>query len=125
MEINVKVNVEFGERTLKVLEGLGKVYAVVQPKEEEKKAVKAVKEVQKAEVKPEKVEEVEVEEVDIEEPTEKSEVTFDELRAMFGEKNTKANQPKLKKLINDLGYVKLSQIPEKKYAEALELLEAI
>lgn len=120
MEINVKVNVEFGERTLKVLEGLGKVYAVVQPKEEEKKAVKAVKEVQKAEVKPEKVEEV-----DIEEPTEKSEVTFDELRAMFGEKNTKANQPKLKKLINDLGYVKLSQIPEEKYAEALELLEAI
>ena len=134
MEINVKVVVEFGEKTLKVLQGLGKVYAVVQPKEEEKKAVEAVKEVKKA-VKKETAKEEKVEvkeepkkEVEKEEPVEEEAekvVTLDELRAAFAEKNSTANRGKLKDIINGLGAEKLTLLPEDKYAEALELVEAL
>lgn len=47
--LEIKVSVELGERTLQVLEGLGKVYAVIQPGAVEKQAVKAAEAVQEVE----------------------------------------------------------------------------
>ena len=66
-----------------------------------------------------------VPEVASELPQEEPQITLDQLRAAFAEKNTAENRKELKKIINSLGVEKLTALPEDKYGAALAALEAV
>lgn len=51
--------------------------------------------------------------------------SMDELRQAFVAKNTPKNRPTLKAILAELGVTKVTELPEDRWAEALEKLEAI
>jgi len=91
--------------------------------QEELSVQKTSKKTHQAEVKVEVPEEEEVENVSPEEPEE--ELTLDELRAAFVEKNSPVNRPKLKAILTKLGVSRITQLKPDQFNEAYKMLEAI
>lgn len=53
------------------------------------------------------------------------EVSVDELRRLFKEKNTKENRPKLKDILDSVGAESVSAIKEEDYGEVIQALKKI
>lgn len=128
MEINV--NIKFEDRFIKVLEGLGKVYAVIQPDkidEGRQRAIEALEEVQKteapkAEAKAEPTETKTKAEPKKEKPT----YTFEEIQTASANLARGGKRAELASLLKDFGVSSLPELKEEDYqafAEKLKTLE--
>lgn len=54
-----------------------------------------------------------------------TDITIEDVRAAFMAKNTKANTPKLKKILTDFGVKKVTDLEEKDFEAVLKALEEI
>lgn len=122
MEINV--NIKFEDRFIKVLEGLGKVYAVIQPDkidEGRQRAINAAEAVQKTEAPTET--KAEAKEPKKEKPT----YTFEEIQTASANLARGGKRAELANLLKDFGVSSLPELKEEDYqafAEKLKALEA-
>ncbi len=60
-----------------------------------------------------------------EEKATETDITIEDVRAAFMAKNTKANTPKLKKILNDFGVRKVTDLEEKDFEAVLKALEEV
>ncbi len=130
MEINI--NVKFEDRFIKVLEGLGKVYAVIQPDkidEDRQRAIDAVEEVQKTEVKEEKKEaptETKAETKAKAEPKEeKATYTFEEIQTASANLARGGKRAELASLLKNFGVSSLPELKEEDYQAFAEKLKGL
>lgn len=118
MEINV--NIKFEDRFIKVLEGLGKVYAVIQPDkidEDRQRAIEAVEEVQKTEA-PKA-------ETKAEPKKEKPTYTFEEIQTASANLARGGKRAELASLLKDFGVSSLPELKEEDYQAFAEKLKGL
>lgn len=121
MEINV--NIKFEDRFIKVLEGLGKVYAVIQPDkidERRQRAIEAVEEVQKTEAPTETKAETKAEPKE-EKPT----YTFEEIQTASANLARGGKRAELASLLKDFGVSSLPELKEEDYQAFAEKLKGL
>lgn len=118
MDLTIKV--EFPDRFLRALEGLGKVYAVIQPEKIDAPMGEAT----------EKVESVQEDKVQKVEPTPQAPVSeiaysFPQLQKAAAELARAGKRDELEQIVKSFGVVSITDIPESKYNDlALKFREA-
>ena len=128
MEINV--NIKFEDKFIKVLEGLGKVYAVIQPDkidEGRQRAIEAAEAVQKTEVKEEKKEaptETKAE-AKAQPKKEKPTYTFEEIQTASANLARGGKRAELASLLKDFGVSSLPELKEEDYQAFAEKLKGL
>lgn len=123
MEINI--NVKFEDRFIKVLEGLGKVYAVIQPDRIDKEryeAIKAAEAVQKA-PKEEAPAQAKAEPTTPKE--EKATYTFEEIQTASANLARGGKRAELASLLKDFGVSSLPELKEEDYTAFAEKLKGL
>lgn len=126
MEINI--NVKFEDRFIKVLEGLGKVYAVIQPDkidEDRQRAIEAVEEVQKTEAPKEEASTETKAETKAEPKKEKPTYTFEEIQTASANLARGGKRAELASLLKDFGVSSLPELKEEDYQAFAEKLKGL
>ena len=122
MEINI--NIKFEDRFIKVLEGLGKVYAVIQPDkidEDRQRAINAAEAVQKTEAPKEEA----PTETKAEPKEEKPTYTFEEIQTASANLARGGKRAELASLLKDFGVSSLPELKEEDYQAFAEKLKGL
>lgn len=121
MEINV--NIKFEDRFIKVLEGLGKVYAIIQPDkidEDRQRAINAAEAVQKTETPTEAKAEAKAQP-----KKEKPTYTFEEIQTASANLARGGKRAELASLLKDFGVSSLPELKEEDYQAFAEKLKTL